>query len=304
MRRVCLLVLLVVFSIVAATVDVRAKMPQPQAPLSSEELRLSFRRELYSHMVVAGADWPDPKDPAVLQGNNGTCTIVVKMEEEKRATFYCQTNFHVVAPDFKSVPAKINVRVRILLVDERRILRRFAFPAKIADFESGSDRLLLQFSIPKDPADLGAAFLRQLEESGFPTTYDYNFIVQNLTPANKFADLPIPPPQGTPLWLAGFALGLAPRMIELAMGFEEHPGKSQFRVQELDLPRIWFMEVPAGGSVGGMSGGFVYNARGEVVALHHASFSFQGVVIYTATTPGPDLKAWLVKALARLGVEL
>lgn len=262
----------------------------------------AFRRALLSHHMVITAEWPDPREPSVIKRSSGTLSIVAKTEDARGAYVYAITNFHVGAPDFKSLPANVQFFVGILVVDEQVIARRFMFPTRLVAVDPAWDRMLFQVAIPKNPADLGEAFLKRLAHDEFPLTYNYDVIMRAVVPA-QFASLSRPPERGTQLWLAGFAGGRAPRIVELAMNFEDLPGRYSFNFAEFTLPRMWVMDVISP-PVGGMSGGFVYANSGEAVALFHGHFAVQNVAILVATTPAPDVKAWIAAQLASLGVTL
>ncbi len=262
----------------------------------------AFRQELLSHHMVITAEWKTAENPPKTNRSHGTLSIIAKTEDENGSTFYGITNFHVGSPDFKSLPANVEFFVGILIVDEKVIARRFAFRARVVSIDPSWDRMLFQLRIPRNPKELGEDFLRWLSQNELPTNYDYDMLVRNILPA-RFANLTIAPQRGTQLWLAGFAGGGAPRIVELAMNFEDLPGKYQFNFAVFKLPRIWLMDVISA-PVGGMSGGFVYNLSGEAVALYHGHFAVEKVAVLAATTPGPDVKAWALTELSKLGVRL
>jgi hypothetical protein len=267
----------------------------------SEESFAAFRRELYSHHLVITAEWLSPENQT-LQRSSGTLGIIAKVEDEKGATLYGVTNFHVAAPDFKNIPAGTVFLAGLLIVDKDVIARRYVFPAKLVAIDPKWDRMLLLVNIPRNPKDLGEEFLKRLEKDEFPTTYSYQSLIAEITPA-RFRESALPPPRGTPLWLVGFAGGRVPRIVELAMNFEDPPSRYQMQFREFQLPRIWVMDIVSS-PIGGMSGGFVYNSRGEVVALYHGHFAVQSVPVLASTTPGPELKAWIIQELARVGVRM
>ncbi|MBI1975065.1 MAG: hypothetical protein HYS57_01745, partial [Parcubacteria group bacterium] len=120
---------------------------------------------------------------------------------------------------------------------------------------------------------------------------------------SRFSSATQPPVRGSPLWVVGFAGGRAPRVAELAMNFEDVPGRYQFQFGEFPIARVWMMDVVSG-SVAGMSGGFVYNSSGLVVGLYHGHFSVQQVPVLATATPGPLVGGWVTRELEKLGVRL
>jgi len=297
MRKLRLFASLIVFILLVAPISGALG----QVAQTSQDTQAAFRRTLFSHHMVVTAEWHDPQKPQIVKRSSGTLSIVAKVEDQKGATFYGVTNFHVGAPDFKSLAANVEFLVGVLIVDEKIIARRYMFPAKLVAADREWDRLLIQVLIPRSPRDLGEEFLKRLSDEEFPTSYDYDALMREIVPA-RFADITVPPARGTQLWLAGFAGGKAPRIIELSMNFEDLPGRYQFNFSEFQLPRVWTMDVVSP-PVAGMSGGFVYNNSGEVVGLFHGHFAVQNVAILAVATPAPDVRAWVIQELAKVGVR-